>query len=335
MSGLTSVDEGAALSHPRPELLSLTGLRGLAALGVTASTVGVWRTAPTELRDLVEAGALAVPLFLLLSGFVLAYNYPGLGYSSGRRALGRYAMARFARLAPLFAVVGVCVLLEGALNGTDWVRTVFTDQAWFVGTIALCYAAYPLLARVVSSAPLVAAACAFGLDAIVLAVHLATDAGLHRVPLVWLPSFVLGMALVGFLGTRVPFAIVPVVAAYTVAVVLLLGSRDEVRYGLVWSVPLALVVLAAATSAPRWLASPLLVRLGVIGYALFLVHAVVVHGFGPVRAGTLASALLALGWIALAVLVAEGAHRYLGVPARRRLMDLARRVDRRSAPVES
>jgi peptidoglycan/LPS O-acetylase OafA/YrhL len=245
VSGLTSVTEGAALSHPRPELLAVTGLRGLAGLAVVASTVGVWRGAPGYLHDLVDLTAsVAVVFFFLLSAFVLTYNYPGLSYTSGRRVIGRYAAARVARIVPLYLVVGLVVLLLGRLNGGDWVRAVWTDQTWFVGALVLFYTAFPLLNR----------------------------------PL----TFVLDLTI-----RRLP------------------------------SLP--------------WLAQPFLVRLGVIGYPLFLLQTLILHGFGPVYAGTISNALLALCWIGLVVLTAEGAHRYVGVPARRAVLDLARRVDRRSA----
>ncbi|ONI68686.1 hypothetical protein BWI15_37560 [Kribbella sp. ALI-6-A] len=282
MSGLTSVTEGAALSHPRPELLAATGLRGLAGLAVVASTVGVWRGAPGYLQDLITVTALAaVPFFLLLSGFVLAYNYPGLSYASGRRVIGRYAMARIARIVPLFVIAGLAVLMLGALNGSDWVRAVYADQTWFVGTLVLCYLVYPLLARVVAAAPGRAALVSLAVAGALAAVQLTTSIALDRFPPAWLPVFTLGMALA---GRELP--------------------------------------------APRWPAHPLLVRLGVIGYPLFLLHALVLHGFGPVHAGTLSNALLALGWIGLTVFVAEGAHRYVGVPARRGILDLARRSAR-------
>lgn len=244
MSGLTSVTEGAALSHPRPELLPATGLRGLAGLAVVASTVGVWRGAPGYLQDLVDLTAsVAAVFFFLLSALVLTYNYPELSYLSGRRALGRYAAARVARIVPLYLAAGLVVLLLGALNGRDWVRAVYADQTWFVGAILVFYAAFPLLNR----------------------------------PL----AFVFGLTV-----GRMP------------------------------SLP--------------WLAHPFLVRLGVIGYPLFLVQTLVLHGFGPVHAGTVSNALLALCWIGLTVLVAEGAHRYAGVPARRFVLDIARRIDRRA-----
>ncbi|QNE19051.1 hypothetical protein F1D05_15415 [Kribbella qitaiheensis] len=114
---------------------------------------------------------------------------------------------------------------------------------------------------------------------------------------------------------------------YAVAMVLAFGSSSALRYSAVWSVPLGLLILSVLTSTrvSAVLAGPVLVRLGVIGYALFLLRAVVLEGFGAVHSGSLSNALLALGWIGFAVLIAEGAHRYIGVPGRRWVLAVARR----------
>jgi peptidoglycan/LPS O-acetylase OafA/YrhL len=119
-----------------------------------------------------------------------------------------------------------------------------------------------------------------------------------------------------------------VVIVYAVAMILLCGSSSAVRYSAVWSVPLGLLILSVLTPThvSAVLAGPVLVRLGVIGYALFLLKAVVIDGFGPVHAGSLPDALLAFGWIGFTVLIAEGTHRYIGAPGRRWLLALARRT---------
>jgi peptidoglycan/LPS O-acetylase OafA/YrhL len=331
VTGLTSVDEGAALRHPRPEILALTGLRGLVALGVVASQVGVWRTAPPVLHHLIAAGSLAMPFFFLLSGFVLAYNYPGLRLG---RPLGRYAVARIARMGPLFVVVGAGVLLLSGLNGSEWAHFVFDQQTWFLGTALVLYVAYPALTRVVAADPARAAVCALVVQLVVLALRLGTgsDHWLYRNPLVWIPDLVLGMALAGLatsgfrLSRRTAYLVQAAVLVYTV--VISLGSSSALRYSAVWSVPLGLLILSVLTPTrvSAVLAGPVLVRLGVIGYGLFLLKTLVLDGFGPVHAGSLSDALLALGWIGFTVLIAEGAHRYIGAPGRRWLLSLARRT---------
>ena len=343
MTGLTSVDQGAGLSHPRPEILALTGLRGLAGVGVVASQVGVWRTAPGELKNVVEAGALGVPLFILLSGLVLAYNYPTLSLRSGRRALARFAMARVARIAPMCLLTGVGVFVLGEVNGLDWVVTVFAGQVWFIGTLVLLYAAYPLLARTVTGSPGKAFIVCLGIELALLGLRLTAGRGfdvfLYRNPLVWVPVFAIGIALARFVDLRPPVRTTYLVQAgavlFALVVLVLFGSSTAVRYGAVWVVPLSAVILSVATAPTSRMSSLLtteaMVRLGVIGLPLYLLHTLVAHGFGSPQSGSPAYALLAVSWIGAAILMAEGAHRYLGVPSRRGLMDLARRIDRRAA----
>jgi peptidoglycan/LPS O-acetylase OafA/YrhL len=286
-----------------------------------------------------------VPFFFLVSGFVLAYNYPTLSVSAGRRALGRYAMARVARLGPLFVVVGAAVLVLAGVNGGDWVRAVYGDAAWFAGTAVVLYAAFPLLAQVVASGPGVAVVCALAVQVVVLGLRLSTgsDAWLYRNPLVWIPDLVLGMALACLavggwrLSRRTAYVVQVGAVVYAVAVVVAFGSSTAVRYSALWSVPIALVVLSVltATWTSSLLSTQLMVRLGVIGFALFLLRAIVMKGFGPVHSGSISNALLALGWIGFAVLAAEGAHRYIGAPGRQRLMKLARRLDRQTTPTKA
>ncbi|MEU0089502.1 acyltransferase [Kribbella sp. NPDC006257] len=331
MTGLTSVDAGAGLRHPRPEILALTGLRGLAVLGVIASQVGVWRTAPPVLHQLVAAGSLGVPFFFLLSGFVLAYNYPGL---SGRRPVSRYAVARLARLGPLYVVVGSGVRVLGGLNGGEWVRSVLGQQTWFLGTALVLYVAYPLLTRVVAADPTRAAVCAVVVQVVVLALRLGTgsDDWLYRNPLVWIPDLVLGMVLAslatsGFRLTRRTAYLVQVVVLVYAVVLSCVSSSSALHYSVFWSVPLGLVILSVlrTTRVSAVLAGTVPVRLGVVGYEAFLVKTLVLDGFGPVHSGSLWGALLAVGWIGFTVLVAEGAHRYIGAPGRRWVLSLARR----------
>src|SRR3984893_2368362 len=89
----------------RPEIPSLTGLRFYAAaLVLWAHTVTgffmpagvpILGTAPTT-------GFLGMTLFFVLSGFVIHYNYGAWVGSLNARAVYSFAIARFARLYPLF-----------------------------------------------------------------------------------------------------------------------------------------------------------------------------------------------------------------------------------------
>lgn len=71
---------------------------------------------PTPLPSLFNAGYLAVGLFFVLSGFVLAYNYP-LGSSWSPACRTRFAVARFARIYPAYCL--------GLLLSVPWVGLSF------------------------------------------------------------------------------------------------------------------------------------------------------------------------------------------------------------------
>ena len=153
------------------ELRALTGVRGVAAVYVVLYHylyLGEPTTFPARFRD---HGYLAVDLFFVLSGFVMALNYTSLfddGFSlvSFRIFLGR----RIARVYPLYLVCTVCALLlilRGWLGfehsrlpvWPSFVLNLFMVQAWGLTnsldvpswSISAEWAAYllfPLLLRV-------------------------------------------------------------------------------------------------------------------------------------------------------------------------------------------
>jgi peptidoglycan/LPS O-acetylase OafA/YrhL len=94
-------------SHPlKAQLKPLTGLRFVAALHVVLvhlAVVGHLGTLPAALTEIVSRGYMAVPLFFVLSGFVLTYTYAptGSGTDLNRRA---FWAARFARIYPVYAL---------------------------------------------------------------------------------------------------------------------------------------------------------------------------------------------------------------------------------------
>ena len=89
----------------RSEIRSLTGLRGVAAMLVMAGhfTEGVVPSGP--LGNILNNSYLAVYLFFILSGFVLAMVYlDGDSETSGRMRFGRFLGHRLARIYPLYAM---------------------------------------------------------------------------------------------------------------------------------------------------------------------------------------------------------------------------------------
>jgi len=91
--------------HPRkPELRALTGLRAVAALAVVVSHVGVPPSLPDKVAKIAHWGYIGVPLFFMLSGVVLGYNYEGLSFRQTRRTV-KFYVARVARVMPLYWVM--------------------------------------------------------------------------------------------------------------------------------------------------------------------------------------------------------------------------------------
>src|ERR1044071_2165280 len=84
------------------QLHSLTGLRFFLALWVVvfhqSSRLGPM---PPALFGLLQTGYVAVGFFFVLSGFVLAYNYP-LVAAWSKDELVRFGIARFARIYPTY-----------------------------------------------------------------------------------------------------------------------------------------------------------------------------------------------------------------------------------------
>jgi peptidoglycan/LPS O-acetylase OafA/YrhL len=105
------------LSIARPPIPVLTGVRGVAALTVTiAHYCNSLQLAP----NIVGAGAgqLGVMLFFALSGFLMGYLY--CDWPSGTVRIKDFAVARLARVGPLFVLV---VMLS-------WICATYLPSPW-------------------------------------------------------------------------------------------------------------------------------------------------------------------------------------------------------------
>ncbi len=87
------------------EIRSLTGLRGIAALWVVACHWSGPELSGTS-RDIALHGYVAVDLFMILSGFVLALTY------RPDRSYGRFVLHRLCRLYPLYALATLVCMIE-------------------------------------------------------------------------------------------------------------------------------------------------------------------------------------------------------------------------------
>jgi len=93
------------------EIKSLTGLRGIAALWVVACH---WSGSELSgvVRDIALHGYVAVDLFMVLSGFVLALTFVP------ERSYGRFVVQRLCRLYPLYALATLVCMIEQWWAGT-------------------------------------------------------------------------------------------------------------------------------------------------------------------------------------------------------------------------
>lgn len=144
---------------------ALTGLRAVAALLVVLSHLRAPDNAWLPIRTFFDAGYCGVTVFFILSGFVLAHNYAEpLRRDCGARSLWSYAVARLARIYPLYLVMlawfvtpllvagaPVPALADHALMLQAWhpdglVATYYNGPGWSVGVELFLYCCFPLLA---------------------------------------------------------------------------------------------------------------------------------------------------------------------------------------------
>ncbi|HEX2773557.1 MAG TPA: acyltransferase, partial [Micromonosporaceae bacterium] len=336
-------------------------------------------SAPEPLRQIAGAGYIGVPLFFMLSGVVLAWNYPDIGPSAGWRKVLRFYVARIARVMPLYWIILAFLMLRTAAQGrpqSEWWLHALTLQtwsgdlrigqqsynspAWSVCVEIFLYALFPFLvplvamvARRYGTTGLVALAAAAFAVQLALCTFFAVKGWvdinpkdprsahrwMYRNPLPRIPDFVVGVSIAFLLMrgrfVRRRFADIAQVGC-VVAVLLLTAFKPDsslVRvmfYGAMWTVPFAVLLftLAAAPGArlSRLLSTKTMVRLGAASYALYMTHRWLLDGFGLAlaRKNGWAAYAMVFAILALCLLVAEGAHRYIEVPARKAILGLLR-----------
>ena len=362
--------EAGVLTGHREPLRALTGLRFVAASWVLffhtrCAAVLAARGWP-RLSHLLAQGRLAVALFFLLSGFILAYSYRGQVRTGADRR--RFWEARFARIWPAYAF-SLIVSLWAPVQTVSWgVMTAallmvqawnpfHPEQAgavnlvcWSLSVEAFFYLAFPWLQRwaVRRSATQQTGALVLALAVAVLANTAAQTDGFEPyhgifqwlpLPIVRLPEFVIGVLMGNIFLERA--WLLPSQnrwrgvwtyggAALSIGMLSLGWSR--------WSstvlVPFVMVLFGLAaekTWLGRMLGSRLLVFGGSISYSMYLLQ---------MPAKYLAHDLLALVGVAdglwsmiampvLLLMMAAPAYLLLEQPSRRALRWLFARAQRR------
>lgn len=117
-------------SDPRPHYMELDGLRGIAIImAVLTHVAAIWQMMiqaslylpllGVDLLDLILFGYLAVPLFFLLSGYLLTWTEEGRKRRENYSVLN-YAKRRILRIVPAYYLAIVVVLLTWPTHISFW-----------------------------------------------------------------------------------------------------------------------------------------------------------------------------------------------------------------------
>lgn len=336
-------------------IASLTSLRFFAALYVLlfhsgAGFLGKAVPALSFLETFLGNGYLGLTFFFVLSGFILAHVYDGKLRSRGD--LGRFAMARFARIYPVY-LLALLLVLPLIFKDLSWrsLPQFFLLQYWtplselraldntnFPGwSLSVEMAFYLLFPAILWSfsrlGPRGLRAATLSACALMLALRLPSLNADMAPPVAWLnhvpfmllraPEFIFGAGL-GLLYHRQPtlFRSSWLTAATVAAILAVL-----VTVASPWAAPIAATlfgVLIAAVSvnrdslAARMLSNRLLLLGGGASYALYILQMPVRYWIGQVATGDLAligRALYAPSLVVVSVLV----FLYFEEPVRERL----------------
>jgi peptidoglycan/LPS O-acetylase OafA/YrhL len=164
-AGPTLVQTGTAASSRRAQLPALTGIRCFAALNLVFFHFADPHSFG-PLSPVVNGGYISVSFFLLLSGFILTYNYADRA-EQGKLTARSFWTARFSRLYPVYAFslllsIGMLIQEVQAHTKADFtlgviltplllqgwhpaLSTFWNTPAWTMSTEAFFYLLFPWL----------------------------------------------------------------------------------------------------------------------------------------------------------------------------------------------
>lgn len=293
---------------PENEIASLTSIRGMAAVWVVLFHFSeeLFRTLPefTFLKPLLRAGGLAVPLFFILSGYVLGLRYRTKLSSPRAGAVLRFWVLRLGRIYPVHIctlAISLCLVArhgwptQGGYTVASFVANCLLIHAWnydfhlswnypswSISSEWFAYLIFPLVAAFLGRAgrkravPLVIVACA--MSAIVYAFE--EDLKFKGLVVV-LPTFVGGVGLaITCPPSGSPIRLRPLAELGLLSVVLLpyaidSGPLQKSMYLVFFFVLIAALGMSGNHSAAFWRSRPL-IYLGDISYSLYMTHAITI-----------------------------------------------------------
>jgi peptidoglycan/LPS O-acetylase OafA/YrhL len=335
------------------DIPGLTALRGVAALAVMLFHLDLYilRDASSGFKPMLAYATMAVDLFFILSGFVLAHAY-GAGFMTRIDLAGfaHFLRQRLARIYPLhfatlIASLALYVLLPDPFGFVDFSSSSFlrhltltqgwlpnpswNSPSWSVSVEWQCYLLFPAIAWVVTRLPKGWAWAAI-VACLLIPTLLPGRVGFHTVGLLTiargLPEFAAGMVLYGVFATgrlRAYFAgdVVFAMLAVSVIAVAVCGFSDALILALL--PPLILSATWNEGRAASLLSAAPLQWLGAVSYSVYLVHTpIVALLFAPMVAAEVIfpsavtrPVLFALA-ICMTLAIADIVHRRFEVPAR-------------------
>ena len=305
------------------EIRSLTGLRGAAALYVVFHHLLSGRDSTGAfVQKFVSKGYVSVDVFFILSGLVMAMTYRGMFEGRYRpSAQIAFLLKRVARIYPLYVVVLVASVLVSAsyheyFSLKDLICNLFLVQswdlhvksivgpAWSISTETAAYLVFPLLVIAALRSSVLVCWAIFAMSCVFIcactvplgpSVHGSLDVwdGMTPDPLLrCIGGFTIGLLL--FRAAALPrLRDVAGADAFSVAVAVLLvlgiawGVNDLVLYPLFPALVLSLYVNQGWPAKAA--GSPPLHWLGLLSYAIYLVHSLVIEVLWPASQGWLAA----------------------------------------------
>jgi peptidoglycan/LPS O-acetylase OafA/YrhL len=114
------------------EIKALTSLRGIAAMMVVMQhfSATAQRHAAANIPSLVPHGYMAVDLFFVLSGFIMAYTYSNDFALRGILAMPSFLLKRAARILPLNTAMVMVITVAGLVSWSLVGRNIFFESTY-------------------------------------------------------------------------------------------------------------------------------------------------------------------------------------------------------------
>ncbi|MEM9468015.1 MAG: acyltransferase [Actinomycetota bacterium] len=302
-------------------ILALDGLRTIAIAMVVAYHVD---------KTLVPAGHWGVPLFFVLSGYVITASICAEIDRTGRLDLGSFYRKRMLRIIPALFVVCVAMLAVGLawsqvlasiglyanyarIEGLALGRLTHT---WFVAVIAQFYLLWPLVMAAIPARRRTQVIGALAVAAIVwrvIAIETMSPGWVYNATDTNAAGLMVG-AFLAVAGIRARRSAVAWSLPVLLGLMLLPIFGDSGRlvfWGGFVAVALSALILLYASTGPAWLENRILLRIADVSFGIFLWHYVFVRSDIPLwvaAVGTVA-ATAASWWLVERPLVRWDARR--------------------------